>query len=212
MLPIKSILTLAGAVLIVILGFIGWQKWRDLQRDAATAAKTKTEVYIPKVAESKDSIKIHEPGIAVTDTNLSRGIRHVVTRPTVTTGGHITKDSSAAKDTTQYVTLQKYNELDSTYKALKEDAETYRDTTRLQLLRYPRLVAFQDSVTKYQKVQIETGHPRRRWALGFSLGPGVAYVPTEKVAIAANGTPVVTTTKEVKMSLFTANVGLTFSF
>lgn len=172
----RTALGLILGVLLLVGGWFGYEKYREHQRTKHDAALGKVEVFSGEVAVTKDSVRIHEPGVARADSNLT----HVLTRPalpkpTIHTGGQI-KTDTAVKDTTQYVTLASYNRLEQRRDSTAKEAEAYRDTTRLQLLRYPRLVAFQDSVTKYQRVALNTPKPSRRWGLGIGPGYGFALV------------------------------------
>jgi hypothetical protein len=163
----KTAISIVLAVLLLVGGWIGYERWQDHRRAQRTAAETALEGATANVEASKDSVKVHEPGVAHADSNLT----HATTQPTRVTVIRWIHDT-VGTDSSAFVPRASYDTLWTEFADLRTAAIAYRDSSRALLIRYPRLVSEQDSVIKYQRIIINTPKPRRNWGLGISGGYG----------------------------------------
>lgn len=171
---IRSAIALVGAIALVLGGVLGYERWQDHRRAQRTATEVRTAVHAAAAAVAQDGVTRAAPGVAAADTGLTRILSHPRALAPPVVYVHDTVPGSI--DSAAYVPAAALWASQAAYDSLARAATAYRDSTRAQLLRYPRLVAEQDSVIRYQRRQIDMPAPRRNWGIGVSAGYGPACV------------------------------------
>jgi hypothetical protein len=173
----RTIVGIVAAVLLIVAAWLGYERWQDHVRAERTAAEVKIEEHAGAAAALGDSVRTGAPGVAGADSTLTGILERPARPPRPRVDTLWLRDTvPGAPDSAAYVPAAALEASQAAYDALAVAARAYRDSTRAQLLRYPRLVAELDSVVRYQRVLIEHPAPRRNWGLGISCGEGVVYV------------------------------------
>lgn len=157
---LKTALGLVLAVIVLLGAWIGYERWQDYKREKRSADQARLEDAKADVVTAKDSVRVAVPGVVRADSALTRVLRRSAPRVI-----YVTDTIQGVIDSSAFVPKVSY---DSVVTA----ATNYRDTTRALLVRYPKLVAAQDSVIRYQARIIANPKPRRNLTCGVFAGYG----------------------------------------
>lgn len=158
--PIKAALGIVLAVILLIGGWIGYERYQDYRREQRSADQARLEDAQRAVVTAKDDVREKTPGVVRADSTLTGILRRP--RPRIV---YVTDTVAGVIDSAAFVPKVAYDSLHSA-------ATAYRDSTRALLVRYPKLVASMDSVIHYQARIIANPKPRRNLGCGPSLGYG----------------------------------------
>jgi hypothetical protein len=163
---------LAGTLLVAVTFLAVKNCWDNRTRETDAVATSKVDAGTATAEAERDTIGATLPGVQRADSGLSAVLDRP--RPPAPVVRVLVDTVAGAIDSSRWVPLSVHVRDSVRYDSLSVAARAYRDSSRALLVRYPRLIAAQDSVIKYQRVLLDHPRPRRRWGLGCSGGYGAA--------------------------------------
>lgn len=182
---LRRYLVIVAAVVLVIGSTLLIGRCRDQAHERRGAA----EVKVTDASAELQALRIQYATLEGSVARKDKALTEVLARPPRIVSKVIQVQGEDFVPRTDYEAV--VGRLDST----RVLATAFRDTVRALRLVPPKIAATTDTVTKYQRVLIDTPKPRRRYGLGFYAGYGAT----------ANGPLNVSVGPQV-------GVGLTFSF
>jgi hypothetical protein len=169
----RTLWTIAFAALAFVVILVSVRNCRDnATRETDAVATSKVDAGTAAAEAERDTIGRLTPGAQRADSDLSSVLDRP--RPPAPVVRVLVDTVAGAIDSSRWVPLSVHVADSLRYDSLSVAARAYRDSSRALLVRYPRLVAAQDSVIKYQRVLLDHPRPRRRWGLGCAGGYGAA--------------------------------------
>lgn len=172
-----NLIALAAGLLVgVVLYLAGSHVLRARAVAHRGAAATAVATHEGRAQVERATVVASLPGVARADSALTRQLE--TPRPPRAPAGMTVAPAAAtpAIPAGDYVLRADYDALGARLDSTQGAAQAYRDSVRVLLVRYPRLVAELDSVTRFQRAELAAPPPRRRCGPSIAAGYGFALV------------------------------------